>query len=64
MKTENIQKKRGRPELENKSVPINWRCPHHLHQFLLKKQREIKKKSGVKTPVSKVLENIVEKSIN
>jgi len=63
MKTDNSQKRPGRPEKINKSVPINWRCPHKLYYLIeheRKKQEFIAKR---KVPMSKVLEGLVKKSL-
>ena len=54
-------KKRGRPELENKSIMVSWRIPHDVYQLLEIEQEKQEKTFGHKPALSKVFQGIVKK---
>ena len=57
-------KKLGRPPIENKSINLHWRVPFDIYQLLKEKQKKIESDTGIKCPMSKVLEGVVKKSLN
>jgi len=56
-------KKRGRPELENKSIQVSWRIPYDVHQLLEKEQKKIETLTGFKPALSLVFQGIVKNNV-
>ena len=64
MKSEKSNNKRGRPKNKHESIQVSWRIPHEIYQLLETEQKRIKKITGVKVELSKVLHVCVEKTLS
>jgi len=60
MKSEKSGKLRGRPRNKHESIQVSWRIPHEIYSLLIDEQVRIKKLTGVKVGLSKVLQVCVE----
>lgn len=63
MKNEKLQKRRGRPNLIHKSIPISVRFSFDLYQKIEREKQRIQKELNCKISYAQVLQGLVEKHL-